>query len=98
MTDISVDIEKLALLARIKLEPGEEKELRKEFGAILDYVSELKEADISGAEELGGGLSPAENVLREDNESHKPGEFTEDLLKNAPETERGYVKVKHILK
>jgi len=93
-----VDIEKLALLARIKLESGEKEKLQKEFGAILDYVSELKEADISGVEEEAENAAGVENILREDDESHEPGEFSEGLLKNAPEVENGHVKVKHILK
>ncbi|NOY35925.1 MAG: Asp-tRNA(Asn)/Glu-tRNA(Gln) amidotransferase subunit GatC [bacterium] len=93
-----VDIEKLALLARIKLESEEKEKLQKEFGEILDYISELKEADVSGVEEETGNAAGIENVLREDDESHEAGEFSEDLLKNAPEVENGYIKVKHILK
>jgi len=93
-----VDIEKLALLARIKLEPDEKKKLQKEFGEILDYISKLKDADIGGIKEETGNASGNENVLRGDEYGHKTGEFTEDLLKNAPEVENGYIKVKRILK
>jgi aspartyl-tRNA(Asn)/glutamyl-tRNA(Gln) amidotransferase subunit C len=89
-----VDIEKLALLARIKLTPTEKEKLEKEFGDILDYVSQLQKADIRN---VGDGENEEENVLREDKNSNEPGIFSEKLLKEAPYRERGYIKVKRIL-
>lgn len=103
---MEVNVEKLALLARIKLIPKEKEKLQKEFGAILDYVSKLKEADISGigGGEIGGPTG-LENITREDENPHNAGEFSKDLLKEglpagrqAPSVENNYVKVKHILK
>ncbi len=89
------DIERLALLARIRLTPSEKERLQKEFGSILDYISQLKTADVRGVEGITGG-SDLENVIREDKDANEPGQFSEKLLKEAPSTERGYVKVKHI--
>ena len=40
-----MEIEKLAKLARINLSSEEKGKLQKEFEAILNYVSALKEAD-----------------------------------------------------
>ena len=90
-----MDVEKLALLARIKLDSQEKDKLQKEFEGILDYVSKLKEMNVGdvGAAEAGAG----KNVFRGDENPHKPGEFSEDLLKEAPLVEKGYIKVKHIL-
>jgi len=100
---LEFNIDKLALLARIKLDPKEKKKFQKEFEAILNYVSKLKEISkeelriksASWRDEL-----EIANVTREDIDYHQPGEFSEDLLKEAPcpgGVEKGYLKVKHIL-
>lgn len=95
---MEVDIEKLALLARIKLAPKEKKKLQKEFEEILNYVSKLKEIDIKGiGDKEASETINLENVMRDDENFHKAGEFSEDLLKEAPSIEKGYIKVKHIL-
>lgn len=93
-----VDIEKLALLARIKLDSKEKDKLQREFEGILSYVSELKKVNVGGiSDKEASKTAGLENVTREDENPHKPGEFSEDLLKEAPLVEKGYVKVKHIL-
>ncbi len=93
-----VDVEKLALLARIKLGSKEKETLQKEFEAILDYISKLKEVDVSGTgDREASRTTELENVMREDEKSHEPGEFSDDLLNVAPAVEKGYVKVKRVL-
>jgi len=89
---MKLDVEKLALLARIKLTPAEKEKLQKEFGDILNYVSQLKKADVRGAEES----EKINNVMREDEKQNEPGSFSKKLLNEAPSVERGYIKVKHI--
>jgi len=93
-----VDIEKLALLARIKLTPLEKEKLQKEFKKILDYISELKKADIRNVtNNEASKTTNLENVMREDENGYEAGQFSEKLLKEAPSVEKGYVRVKHIL-
>ncbi len=93
-----IDIEKLALLARIKLAPKEKEKLQKEFEEILNYVSKLKEIDIEGiGDKEASETINLENVMRDDENFHKAGEFSEDLLKEVPLVEKGCIKVKHIL-
>ncbi len=93
-----VDIEKLALLARIKLTSLEKEKLQKEFEKILDYVSQLKKADIRNVSDREASkTTDLENIMREDGDGYEPGEFSEKLLKEVPAVERGYIKVKHIL-
>ena len=94
-----IDIKRLALLARIKLTSEEEKEFQKDFGSILDYVSKLQEVDVSEIDHKEASrTTELYNVVREDEGViNEPGVHTEDLLKEAPSTENGYVKVKHIL-
>lgn len=94
----SVDVEKLAILARIKFSFQEKEKLQKEFEAILNYVSILKKIDVSGvSDQEAGRTTELENITREDTNGNKPGEFSDDLLKSAPSVEDGYIKVKHIL-
>jgi aspartyl-tRNA(Asn)/glutamyl-tRNA(Gln) amidotransferase subunit C len=92
------DVEKLALLTRIKFNSKEKEKFQKEFESILDYVSKLKGVDISEINDKEAvKTAKLENVAREDKEAHKPAEFSEDLLKEVPSLKKGYVKVKHIL-
>lgn len=98
---MNVDIEKLANLARIRLNESEKEKLQKEFEAILGYFDLLKEADVSGVD-LEGKLEAVEsggkkaNQLREDGDLRESDEFSEELLKSAPSVKDGYVKVKHV--
>ena len=94
-----VDMEKLALLARIKLKPQQKLKLQKEFEDILHYVSKLKEIDIEGVgDKEASETINLENVMRDDENPYASGEFSENLLKEMPRAEKGYAKVKHILK
>jgi len=95
---MKVDIERLALLARIKLDSKEKAKFQKEFEAILNYISKLEEVDVGKLDEFESSKTvDAENVVQEDEGPHEGGKFSDDLLKQAPETEKGYVKVKHVL-
>mgnify|MGYP000344924570 CR=1 FL=1 len=93
------EIEKLAGLARIKLSEKEKKGLKKDIESILGYVSEIQEV----SEEVAKGSPLLQqratlcNVMREDIEPHKSGLYTEKILKEAPQREGDYVKVKKIL-
>ena len=93
------DIQKLAELSRIKLAPQEQESLRTQIDAILGYIDQIKKAaqvKSAGADSVPevGALF---NVMREDVNPHKSGEFTEKLLKSAPAREGNYLKVKKIL-
>lgn len=88
------DIDNLAELARLDI-PADEKEiLRKEVDSILGYVSEIQK--ISGGD-VTKGVGEVRNVFREDKDPHLPGEFTRELLDEAPRRQGDYVKVKKIL-
>ncbi len=91
------EIENLAALARIELSDGEKQALQKDVGAILEYVSSIKEASVGarGAPALSPALPV--NVMREDGEPHESGRHTEALLRAAPKREGDYIKVKKIL-
>lgn len=91
------EIENLAALARIELGDEEKKKLQKDVGAILEYVSQIKEvsASVRGTPRVSP-VAPV-TVMREDRSPHESGAHTEKLLAAAPEREGNYVKVKKIL-
>jgi len=98
------DVKKLANLARIDMSEDEMKEVAKDFDSILAYVGQVQEASklVQGEQDITEkGKRPEDhflyNVMREDVTTNKSGEHTEKILKNAPETEDGFIKVKQIM-
>ncbi len=88
----------LAKLARIRLSEEEAENLSHEFEAILNYVGEVRGAiKVGDINKPASANYPVRNVMREDDEGHEPGLYTEKLLAEAPATERNYFKVKKIL-
>jgi aspartyl/glutamyl-tRNA(Asn/Gln) amidotransferase C subunit len=85
------EIKKLALLARIEIGTDEAKELQKDLGAILDYVSKLKEVPVDALTDVGrptGVKAPKIfNIFRDD-----------EPVNDEPDIKHGeHVRVKHIL-
>jgi aspartyl-tRNA(Asn)/glutamyl-tRNA(Gln) amidotransferase subunit C len=89
------DIEHLAKLSRIALTDVEMDTLAHDITAILGYVSDIEE--ITGSTEGEKHVGALYNVMREDENPHEPGIYTEDLLNLAPERVGQYVQVKKIL-
>jgi aspartyl-tRNA(Asn)/glutamyl-tRNA(Gln) amidotransferase subunit C len=75
------DVEKIALLARLKLSDAEVDQMSHQLGAILDYIEQLQEVNTDGVEPLAHCL-PVQNVFREDlvHQSLTP----DQALANAP--------------
>lgn len=86
------EIKQLAALARIEIPVDEISKLQKDLESILDYVSELDQVADDTILDLN-----ISNVMREDDQFHSAGQYTEDILKQAPETKDDFVKVKKIL-
>ncbi len=89
------DIEHLAKLSRIALSETETDSLAEDITSILGYVSEIEEITSSGAGEKKVGA--LYNVMREDENPHEPGMYTEDLLRAAPDRDGQYIRVQKIL-
>ncbi len=85
-------IEHLAKLARLKLNEEEIVKLTKELTEILNYVEKINELNLDNLPALTNIL---ENLkLRND----KTQDFSsQEIIKNFPEKERGYLKVPKIL-
>ena len=91
------DILQLGELARVTLSDAELDKLEMELPAIVSYVSTVSEiaSDEADAEPQVGSRY---NVLRKDVVTNEPDQFTEDLLREMPNTKGRFMKVKKILK
>jgi len=95
----SEELKKLSKLARIEISEEEFSGLNKDINSILDYVGQVSQINPEGKQvSYGAGADKnLRNVMREDKNPQEAGEFSGDLLKEAPDTKDGYVKVKKIL-
>jgi len=90
------DIQRLAELSRIELKEDELEGVRSKLEGVLGYVSDVQNLAKESAKEAQE-LPLHHNAFREDVNPHERQLYTEAILKNAPATEGGYVKVKKIL-
>lgn len=84
------ELERLATLARIELDPKEEEKLLKDLGAILDHFKELQELDTTNVKPMTGGTDLV-SVLREDDERENTNRGAG--VEAFPETKNGYLKI-----
>lgn len=96
MADLTKDdVLKLARLSRLHLTDEEVRAFQKEITAILNYVEQLQAVDVGGVEPTYQ-VTGLKNVLRED-EPVSYGSTPQELLKNAPATEKGHIRVKRMV-
>jgi aspartyl-tRNA(Asn)/glutamyl-tRNA(Gln) amidotransferase subunit C len=88
------EVEHIAELARLRLSEDEKARYREQLSEILDYAARLQAVDTSGISPTSSVL-PARSVLRKD--EPRPGLSLEEVLRNAPETEKGQFRVPPIL-
>ena len=87
-------VQHVAYLVRLGISEEEAKKFSGQFSSIIDYFNMLNEVDTENVPPASD-IANAENVLRED--VVKPSMSREEFLKNAPKSERGYVKVPTVL-
>jgi len=76
------EVAKVALLARLRLGPGELETYTSQLNVIVNYVSQLGELDTEGVEPLAHGVE-VRNVFRDD--VRGPALPREAALANAPQ-------------
>jgi aspartyl-tRNA synthetase len=88
------DVHHVAKLARLRLSDAEVETYREDLNSILTYVESLEELDTEGVAPMSH-VTAGKNIWRADTpaDSGKP----EELLLNAPVSEKGYFKVPRIL-
>ena len=80
---MKLDVDKIAVLARIELSEEEKSHLKEEMENIVGYVDMLSELDLDAVEPTAHAV-PLTNVIRDD---IKSGSFQrETMLANAPST------------
>ena len=91
---MAFEIEQIAELARLSLKPEEKKKFQKEIESILAYVEQLKTVPTDHVEPTSHVLN-LKNVFRED--TVKPCDIHEEILKHAPQREGNFFKVPKII-
>jgi aspartyl-tRNA(Asn)/glutamyl-tRNA(Gln) amidotransferase subunit C len=89
------DVLKLAQLARLELTDEEVEEYSRELSALLQYVEQLGDVDVSGLKQTNQ-VTGLTNVMRDD-EIKDYGYDPQDLLKNVPAVENNQIKVKRMI-
>lgn len=87
-------VKHVATLVRLGISEEEAQTFSGQFSSIIEYFNMLNEVDTENVTPASD-IANAENVLRED--VIKPSMDREEFLKNAPKSERGYVKVPTVL-
>lgn len=88
------EIEYLAALSRIQLDPEAADRLTVELGGVVGFVDALVQTDTSGVPTTSQ-VTGLEDVWREDAVTTSP-ESAAKLLQNAPQTKDGYIKVRRV--
>lgn len=89
------EVKHIAKLARLGLTDAEIKKFQRELSKILDYIEKLKEVDVSKVKATSHSIK-IENVMRSDEARSTKSEVRRKIVEQAPETKRGYLKVKSI--
>ena len=87
-------VKHVAFLVRLGISEEEAEKFSGQFSSIIDYFNMLNEVNTEKVPPASN-IANAENVLRED--VVKPSMDREEFLKNAPQSEHGYVKVPTVL-
>ena len=88
------DVQRVAVLARLRLTEAEENELTAQLDAILAYMDKLNEVDTSNIEPFSH-TTDRTNAFREDKVTNQPD--ADALLANAPERDGTFFKVPKII-
>jgi aspartyl-tRNA(Asn)/glutamyl-tRNA(Gln) amidotransferase subunit C len=94
---MSVDnttVRRIAHLARIAVADDEVEHLRGELNAMLAFVEQLNEVDVTGVEPMTS-VTPMEMKMRDDVVTD--GGIADDIVKNAPETQDHYFVVPKVV-
>lgn len=93
------DVERVAELANLELEPHESKSMVHDLNAILEYVAQLNELDTAGIvplaqiSELNGAAGPG--ALRAD--VNRPSLDRASVMSVAPDTDGAFFKVPKVI-
>ncbi len=90
------EVRRIAALARLRLSPEEERTFAGQLSAILSYVRQLEELDVSGVEPMTHALAAGEPAALRADEA-EPCFTPEEALANAPAREGTFFEVPRII-
>jgi len=88
------EVQRVALLARLRLTAAEESRLAEQLDKILQYMEKLNQLDTTEVKPFTHAVDVV-NAWREDSVTNQPD--TEALLANASATQGGFFKVPKII-
>ena len=88
------EVQRVAVLARLRLTDDEEAEFTEQLDHILGYMDKLNQIDSANVEPFSHA-SVANNAFREDKVTNQPN--ADALLANAPDRDATFFKVPKIL-
>ena len=94
---MSVDaatVRRIAHLARIAVAESEIEHLRGELNAMLAFVEQLSEVDVTGVEPM---TSVTPMAMKQRDDIVTDGEMAEDIVRNAPATEDDFFLVPKVV-
>jgi aspartyl-tRNA(Asn)/glutamyl-tRNA(Gln) amidotransferase subunit C len=94
---MSVDtatVRRIAHLARIAVADDEMEHLKGELNAMLAFVEQLNEVDVTGVEPM---TSVTPMVMKSREDVVTDGEIADDIVKNAPATQDHYFTVPKVV-
>ena len=94
MSDLKIDVNYVAHLARLSLSPEETATFGAQLGHVLDYIEQLNEVNVDGVEPTAHAF-PLVNVMRPD--EIRPPLSHEEALLNAPAKANGLFMVPKIV-
>jgi aspartyl-tRNA(Asn)/glutamyl-tRNA(Gln) amidotransferase subunit C len=87
-------VRRIAHLARIAVAEDEVTHLAGELNAMLDFVAQLEEVDVTGVEPMTS-VTPMRMKQRDDVVTD--GDIADDIVKNAPAAEEHYFQVPKVI-
>jgi aspartyl-tRNA(Asn)/glutamyl-tRNA(Gln) amidotransferase subunit C len=94
MAHTELDVAYVARLARLRLTEEETRLFQEQLGHVLEYVTKLREVDVSGMEAAAHAI-PIFNVFRED--EARDWFTAEEALRNAPRQANGLFVVPKVV-
>jgi len=90
------EVEHIADLARIELSQDEKKEFADQLSDVLGYIEQLKEVNTENVEPISQ-VTGLVNVTREDVIKDSDEDMRNGIIKNFPDRDGEYVKVKQVM-
>lgn len=89
------EVKHIALLSRIGLSDSDIPMYQKDLSAVFDFFRELEKLPTDDVVPIGH-ITGRGDVTRSDEQVEFPKEGKEQILKNAPDTKDGFLKVKSV--